>query len=154
MSNEHMPLHESSSAGTNHLHLVSEEPKQEACYLWSTDDRGMCASIFTAAGKAGVNISGDCSRAVSRSEDPANKVQLDRVLLAELGSDDFLRDPKQRGIAALAAALFQTSPTVALSIAGQQLAICVELADSDVVPLQGPDTVIPSSQDKKWDRVG
>ncbi len=148
-----MPSTEAPSAETIRLGLVREQPKCEVHYYWSLNDRAMCEKMFTAARRAGVVISSDCVHAVSRSDDPANEVQLDRVLLAEFGSDNFLSDPKRCGIAAFAAGLLQESISPALSIAGAQLTAKVQLAESAVTAIRGSRSEDLSGQDDNYVNV-
>lgn len=147
-------LHSDTSlADANQLRLVADEPKLAPHYVWSAEDQAMCTSILSAAQTAGVTITDDCTHAIARAADPENEVDLGGVILAELGQDTFLTHLKNRGIATLAASLFQCSSSPALQIAGQQLAARVEIADSDVVPLEGSSAVMPFLQDDNWTNV-
>ena len=123
---------DSSSADINRLSLTIEASSIKPQYVWSPEDQEICTIVFQAAATAGVPISGDCARAVERADNPDNRVDLSGVVLAELGNNDFLIDSKNRGIALLAASLFQTSPNASLQIAGRSLSERVALADKQV----------------------
>lgn len=145
-----MPLHETSSAEAMQPAQIAADPS----YVWSEDDRDACARIFQIARSAGIPISDDCERALERAGDPNNRVNLAGVILAELGQEEILSNPRNRGVAFFAARIFEQAPTLALKAAGIQLAGRIVLAEANIPGTGDMPALNVDDQFERWKIIG
>lgn len=106
------------------------------------------------ANAAGITISPDCEHALKRASDPANKVDLPGVILAELGREQVLSDPRSRGVAAFAAKIFEQAPSQAFKTAGIRLSQRIALAEAQCPERGSLPTLDAEDQFAGWNMAG